>query len=1039
MQTRPTTIRTVVSQKRMNTFLCSRRRKESLTFLLQKRASCRLPILILFIAGFGLSLIAGTFQLSSVVNPALGAPAGGSGDSFAPVLSADGRYALFASAANNLVLNSNNNPYLALSPPKLNVFLRDRTNGTTTLVNVNLAGTGGADGDSFPVAVSTNGQYVLFESSAGNLVTGVTNHANNVFLRDLVNGMTLLVSVSTNGTGGSDDSRSSVMTPDARYVAFVSAANNLVPGDTNGIPDIFVRDMQGGVTTLASPGATGSGVSSELPDLTPDGRYVAFYSTAINLVPGVATKSEIYIRDLLAGTTTLASAYAHTAVQLKYSTTNSLSISHAISDDGQFVAYEALSANNSSSSGIILRFNQATSLTDTINTNAPGVTSGSELFRHALDITPDGRFVSFVANVAPSTTTSTVSVWDALSNTTTLASGSLTNNTPPTNSTCDWPVMDSTGRYVAFLSSANGLTSNSVTSGIHLYVRDLQASLTQLVDADTNGIGSTPSSMTYPRMSTNGLFVAFEATDGSLVSGDNNQSSDVFLRDVANQTTELISARHPDLPPLTPNGLSTLSTLSVSTNGRYVAFSSDANNLVATDTNNLRDVFVHDLWNNTNILVSVDTNGLLSGNSLSTDSAISGDGRYVAFTSLSSNLVTGDTNGLQDVFVRDLQLGKTTLVSINGTHNGPGNGDSYSPIISANGRYVLFHSKAQNLAAGIASTTYENLFWRDLQTGITRVFTTGTAVTLVAGAMTPDGRYVAVATPSASLYVWDTQLNTKIYTNVTASAAPVAISPDGTRLGFLVTGASGHVYAADRIAKTTVTLGTAPPASHPGLRFSGDNRYLAYVAADVNKTNQVYVYDFQMGTSLLISQSTNVIGSGNGHSDSPDISSDGRYVTYRSIATNLGPGAANGMPNLYLYDLQAGTTLLLGGISPGSGRSLTPVFSGDAQTLVFESWDGSLAAQDFNQWSDIFTLGLSATNAQATFNAAIISPGPSGQFPAITWTTTPGKTYQVQFKNNLSDPVWQVLNGTITISGNQETLSDPAPSSPMRFYRIVSF
>ncbi len=135
----------------------------------------------------------------------------------------------------------------------------------------------------FRFGISTNGRFVLFESDATNLVANDTNNAQDIFVRDLVNGTTTLVSVNTNGWSGSGESRDPAMTPDGRYVAFISAANDLVPGDTNGIPDIFVRDLQSNTTTLVSVGATSTSSifptgSSEMPEITPDGRYIAFYS-----------------------------------------------------------------------------------------------------------------------------------------------------------------------------------------------------------------------------------------------------------------------------------------------------------------------------------------------------------------------------------------------------------------------------------------------------------------------------------------------------------------------------------------------------------------------------------------------------------------------------------------------------------------------------------------------------------------------------------------------------------------------------------------
>ena len=192
--------------------------------------------LLLLLAIASVPAPAQTFQLLSTVDASQSAVAGGGGDSGAPVISADGRYVLFASAAANLVLTSSNTPLPFRSPPALNVFLRDRTNGTTVLVSVNLAGTGGGNGDSVPVGLSTNARYAVFESSASDLVPGDTNGLGDVFMRDLVGGTTILVSASTNGGVGSGESRSAAMTPDGRYVAFVSAATNLVASDSQRPP-----------------------------------------------------------------------------------------------------------------------------------------------------------------------------------------------------------------------------------------------------------------------------------------------------------------------------------------------------------------------------------------------------------------------------------------------------------------------------------------------------------------------------------------------------------------------------------------------------------------------------------------------------------------------------------------------------------------------------------------------------------------------------------------------------------------------------------
>lgn len=989
-------------------------------------------------------------QLVSQPDSSLPPVAGGGGSSQLPIVSADGRYVLFASTANNLMVMGNGAPMPVLTMPGLNVYLRDCASNTTTLVSINLAGTGGGNGDSLPVGISTNGQYVLFESAANNLVANDTNNANDVFVRDLVNGTTTLVSVNTNGWSGSGVSRNSAMTPDGRYVAFVSAASDLVSGDTNGIPDVFVRDLQAQTTTLVSVGPTPNVFlpgSSESPEITPDGRYVAFYSTATNLVAGVTNMGEIYVRDLTAGSTIWASAGAHAIFQSVTGGTNEVSCNFSISTDGQFVGFEACSNPPSgSNSGIILRYNVQTSATDLVYSNAT-VLVGSFANLHNLDMTPDGRFIAFVANVGNTSLTNTaIYLWDAQTGTNTLVSPDQTTGGPAIG-VCDSPVVSTNGQYVVFLCGGTNLVPNPLIGQYHLYLRDVQAGATALVDVDTNGMGSGVNAITVPSLSDDGSIVAFDAPDGNIVANDRNHDNDIFVRNLTAQTTEMVSDHDPSLPSLTPSGgASAFTACSVSANGRYVAFFSDADNVTPNDTNGYRDVFVRDLMTGTNIPVSLNTNGVV-GDSISTDPAINGDGRYVAFTSSANDLVANVTYNAQynaqNVFVRDLQAGTTTLVSVSTNGFNSGNGDSYSPTISADGRYILFHSKASNLAAGSFGSGYENLFLRDLQTGATYALTSGGSGTGVyAASMTPDGQNIAFSgflpgQSTAYLYVWNSTLAKLTYTNSSSTAFALAISPNGQKLAYLQ-GTPRQLYAVAVVSNATSVIQSSGVflQSCVGLQFSGDGRFLTYAMASNSiawPTQNVYLYDFQAGTNLLISQNPNTLQPANGTSDSPAISADGRFIAYRSAATNLVAGSTNGISELIVYDRLANSNTMLStaatGTASGDNRSLTPVFSGDGRTLVFASWASNLAADDFNHFSDLFAFAFLYVN---------VTLGAPGQGPTIGWPYVSGHNYQVEYKNNLNDSVWQQVNGTLNINGNQASLTDPAPASSQRFYRVVA-
>jgi Tol biopolymer transport system component len=938
----------------------------------------------------------------------------------------------------------------------MNVFLYDRTNGTTTLVSVNTNGAGGGNGDSFAVAISTNGQFALFESAATNLVAGDSNGVNDIFVRDVSNGVTTLISVSAGGGSGNGVSRNSTMTPDGRYVAFVSSATNLVAGDTNGLPDIFVRDLQLSNTILVSVGAeyaeSAPTNSSEAPDISDDGRYVVFSSTATNLVPGVATTQEIYVRDLVGGVTIWVSANSQTITQSMYGLTNEISSDYVISADGQYVAYVAGVTNIGSwnPSGALIRYHVLTGATDIVSTNAVGATAGYGLESRTLDMTPDGNFIAFVTNqmvgLSASAPPDALMVWNAQSNTTTQVSSSSSSNSS-VNPDYFWPQLSDDGRYVAFFTSVSNLTADPTISGIHLYVYDSVATSFSLVDPRTNGTTPAYFPPNPPSLTSNGQIIAFESFDPSLAANDANCAYDVFVCNVTNSTLELISTAAPVLPSVTPVGQSLISAFSVSANARYIAFVSAADDLVTNDANFYRDVFVHDLLTGSNTLVSVATNGY-SGNYPSSDSAISSNGQYVAFTSSASNLVANDTNFARDVFLRDLIGGTTTLISVNTNGTGPGNADSFSPIISANGRYILFRSLATNLAPGIPSNSYssgfnssggESLFRRDTQLGTTFALFTNKTYSGLVVATSPDGRFVAYGGVGLTNYVWDMQTTNRIYTN-SSSVEALAISADGTKLAYAsnsqTTSANFQVFYVNITSNTIVALGNGANTSQPGLQFSANGQYLVFNSGG-SGPNQVVLFNTQTGATNLVSRAYNSSLGGNGSSDFATISPNGQYVAYRSLASNLVPNDFNGVADVFLYNQSSGETTLMSVSQYGSfsanNHSFAPVFSADSQTLLLTSWASDLVSQDFNQSGDVFGFSLYDSNSEPSLIITIIAPG------TVTWPAVAGKNYQVQFKNNLTDASWQIVNGNVSVVGGQAYLTDLAPAPTQKFYRVMAY
>ncbi|MEO8196181.1 MAG: hypothetical protein ABI689_05620, partial [Thermoanaerobaculia bacterium] len=250
-----------------------------------------------------------------------------------------------------------------------------------------------------------------------------------------------------------------------------------------------------------------------------------------------------------------------------------------------------------------------------------------------------------------------------------------------------------------------------------------------------------------PSTSADGRYIAFQSSAPNLVAGDTNNLDDIFVHDRQTGVTTRVS-----VDSAGAEGNSDSAAPSISGDSRYVAFSSAASNLVAGDTNGSEDVFVHDRLTGTTTRVSVDSAGA-EGDSYSYEASISGDGRYVAFASTASNLVAGDTNSIDDIFVHDRQTGATTRVSVDsfGVEGGSG---STSASISGDGRYVAFASYASNLVAGDTNLN-SDIFVHDRQTGTTtRVSVDSTGVEgdgySSAPSISSDGIYVAFTSTSSN-------------------------------------------------------------------------------------------------------------------------------------------------------------------------------------------------------------------------------------------------------------------------------------------------
>lgn len=337
------------------------------------------------------------------------------------------------------------------------------------------------------------------------------------------------------------------------------------------------------------------------------------------------------------------------------------------------------------------------------------------------------------------------------------------------NGDSKFPSISADGRFVAFESGATNFDLVPVNSYMDIYVRDRQLGTTELVVKSTAGAPSTFGDSLSPQISADGSCVVFESDSNQITGNDNGAFTDIFARDIFAGLTEKISVSTGSLP-----GTSHSYNPSVSGNGSIVAFQSVATNLIGGDTNNKSDIFVRRRLLNTTERVSISSMGT-QANGDSSEADISADGRYVAFQSTATNLVANDLNGHQDIFVRDLQTNTTELVSL-ANDGSQANLYSHYPEISADGRYVTFRSAANNLHAGDTNTA-DDIYVRDRLLGTTKHLSKSSAGVLAnqasdLPAISGDGRFVAFDSSATNLVANDTNARDDIFVSDPAGCAP---------------------------------------------------------------------------------------------------------------------------------------------------------------------------------------------------------------------------------------------------------------------------
>lgn len=979
-------------------------------------------------------------QVMTLVSSNVSGTSSGNGRSVALNLNTNGQWLLILSWADDLIAGDTN--------AAAALFLKNLSTGQTLLASVNRDGGASTNGTFNSTGLSEDGRCIVFDSPAADLHAADTNGLLDVFVRDVVGGSNDLVSVRLDGlAGGNGNSEKPVLSEDARWIAFQSTASNLATNDTTTTSDIFRRDRQNGTTTLVSVNRFGTGagnVASIGPSISADGRYVAFESKANNLTTNVLTTtySRIYLRDLDAGTTILVSSQSDDGNAYRA----------VISADGRFVAYESVSN--------LYCMEVASRTVFKLTTNHWGAGGGSAL-SHSPQFTPDGQhcvFLSFATNLtgdAVSAGPCRIFLRDMSTGNVSL----ITANRPGTGSELESlaPAISADGGTVAFQSYDEALVEDDLNGTSDVFLRDATnaavtllsrraAALPSATSISRSGIGTSP-------VSADGRFVLFSSTSSRLADGNTRSLENLFVRDlwIGSNRMASVSAGGGE------GGDGFNFTPALSGDGRWAVFQSTSTNLVAGDSNNAADIFIRDLVLGTNLLVSRAWTGA-GANNFSVNPRVSSNGQFVVFQSLASNLTPQDTNALLDVFVRDLAQQTNLALSVNPltgecvgaqASSGTAYETPYPPLITPDGQWAVLWSLA-NLTTNASPSGTPGLYARHL----------------------PTGEVLALGIPTNGM--------------IQAGNNTATLSPGGKFVVFTTT--NGLVGIFDFAARTNtfaLAQGRNPSLSADGRWLAFDSPATNWGVTPGNNVSDVFVLDRQSESVRLLSSNRLGNASGNGASTRPLISGDGRFVVFESKADDLVDQDANGRWDVFVRDRQTETTFaLLTTTNGATGNHLSrnPALGSDGRTVILESFASDASTNDFNQFRDVFVIRLSAGDSDgdgladdwevahfgnlsrngsgdadgdgatdaAEFQAGTNPADPVSVLRVITltslggggttllWSSVPGRTYRVEFKDDLATSGWSSLAEVVFATGSTASALDsfPAPSG-RRFYRVL--
>ncbi|HAB17582.1 MAG TPA: hypothetical protein PLX89_18600 [Verrucomicrobiota bacterium] len=1031
---------------------------------------------ILVLAAWGLPL-AGVHGLKAdgiepiaVREPLLAVSSTANGDSGGAMVSANGRFVLFTSAADDLVTNCHNGSILDL-------YVRDLASGTVALVSVTPNGQNGGNGDTYQGAISGDGRFVVFESLASDLTSDDQSGAVDYFLRDRIEGTTQRISTVVT-PGNPPQSNLPVMaTPPAidgegRRVAFVHGR------------ELFVFERETGITTwLTQPinGIAPPSARTFAPQFSDDGNRLAFASSIPDLVRrvgGSARPLQLYVYQFGRGnlSPTNLTQVRITNAQLPSVTEGYPVAACSFSADGRHLVVGLVPTTAGAGLGFgVYRFDLDGGTAEPLTPDLQ-LSRGTTVTLATAARSPAIAFLIRQGTLAPSYTNG-LFVWTpstGLQLQTTLVNGT-------SKAFLGTPLdLSDDGSRLLYSSTDTNLVSGLSGNSSRFFLRTLATGQDILAtDEDAEAQNAL--------LSPDGRAVIFESSVAGLVESDLNQASDLFLRQVDSGAAALLTPRAEAARPHTGSGPSALGDHAFSADGRHVVFTSLADDLVAGDENGSGDVFHRDRQTGQLHLVSMDRDEAGSGNGTSGQPIISADGRFAAFVSSATNLVVGDTNGRPDVFRRDLTSGTTTLVSwaAVGTTE-PGSVSEFA--MSADGqRFAWLRREPINL----------RLMFRDMASENITILRTASQVS-TALTMSRDGSTIAfIHLGRAMVYTVESGVLTTP-PQPELGAARILLGATGDRV--LIFGPTGGPRPFRRNSDDSYSPESLPNDPAPKRRakdgvVSTDGNWLVYsgvpagtssTPVDGNLGFRVYLRDLNTGTEEAISSSY-LGGSSNGDSDQPSFSGDDRYVVFRSAASDLVPDDDNREPDIFVYDRVARTTRLvcrtLTGGAPWSARSYRGRFGADSSEIWAHSFAADLVSGDFNSAPDVLRLTIPAdvdadglddaweqlnfgdlsqsgaddfdqdqsSNANE-FVAGTLPKDPgswfsvalreeSGESLTLSWPSVPGRRYRVVATGPFFPELpteWVVVSPVLTADGAVFQYRLPADASTYaRYYRLV--